>query len=245
MKTFKQFLDEAKHRTDISLEKAEDLIRQHCKSALANLDNVPIRGSKKSTEEAYIIQGDAGSRESRNTSNHYTVILDHILVPEGYPSRQASMIIGNAKNDTVSSYGQVYAIIPYDNVKLGVCPNYDIWYTRVSLGGTRKTLEKWNETFHEADIPDYSFEDVVRGIEDTLEDPDDEYNDAFSGIFKKGEVEKELIDGYTHAGFALATPDQVYNKYNDTSRELWVGGTCIAVRWEEWEELKKKLAGGE
>lgn len=245
---FKDFLLlEAKHRIDISVEKAIELLRERCSDALEHFDQPIWRGSRGSTENAYLIQGDAGGRSSANTSNYYTVIIDEFYPKRGYPKRGLSIICANAPNKNYArSYGNVYAIFPYDGTPIGVCPEEDIWHVKTQIGNARreKTVEDWNSWFESNEIPDYSFEDMVNGIKETMEDPEDDHYDYVTDVFgtKPDKVEEMIEDAYDPRilGIQLATPD-IMHKLNDKPRELWIGGRCIALSVATWKKLHEEF----
>lgn len=240
---FKEFLYEAKHRQDISIEKAIELLKANCQDSLKFIDRPLVRGTQ-AREEAYLIQGELGGRASAHSdSNHYTVILDEVL-PAEYPRRSKSIICGNFDNiDWVEQYGYVYALFPYDGVKIGVVPAKDIFLTQFSIGRSKERgMNEWNEIYNEANIPDYSFEDIVRGIEDTLEDEDDDYYDMFSDIFAGGDVESELRRAYSprSTGMKVITPDQI-GSLNGKAHEVWIGGKMIAIDIDVLRDIRKQL----
>ncbi len=234
---------EAKHQERVGLEAAEALLRAHCKKALKHPDTPLIRGIKGAAGDALLLQGELGARESRNSSNHYTVILDAVLPALGYPKRSASIILGNdANREYVSQYGAPFAVFPYDEVKIGVCPGDDVWETRCAIGPSRpKSFEKWNQLFYEWDLPEYSFEDLVAGIEETLADPEDEHFGLVSDVFSPGRAREQLEEAYSPAetGMQLATPATVYGLKG--ARELWIGGRCVAIRLSAWDEMRERL----
>lgn len=238
---FKDFLLEAKHRKDISIEKALELIKSECKDM--DLKFPLWRGTKKSTEKAYLIQGELGGRSSANTSNHYTVIMDHFLVPKGFPARAKSIIL--ASNDNYSyarGFGRLYAIFPFDGVPIGVCEDEDIWDSKIQIGDSRpQKIDYWNDFFDDAGIPDYSYEDLVQGIKDALADEEDEHHNLIKNRFgNEKRVEKLLEEAYTPPSLnvKVMTSKQVKNL---DKKELWISGKCVAIRYDVWDKLMRDL----
>jgi len=250
---FKEFLlREAKHREDISIEKAEELLRAHCSDALSHQEPM-WRGSKKAAEDAYIMNPEASDRSSAHTTNYYTIIMDHFLGSKGWPKRSKSIICTNNKGkDYAESYvgnnsGGLYAIFPYNGVKVGVCGAHDIWELQITVGGaTRpKTLERWNNLYEDCGLADYSFEDFVQSIKDTLDNPEDENFSQVEDIFgghSVSTIEDVLEAAYTppELQVSLATTANLH-KYEDKERECWVSGKCVAVIDHVWEQIKAKL----
>ena len=235
MRRFRDFLLEAKveYKQELSVERAAELIKAHCTDALKHADIPLVSGKKKATAAAYLLQGELGQRESANTSNHYTIIMDEVLPALGYPKRSGSIILGNYANlDYVEDYGTVYAILPFDGSPIGVCPRFDIWHTQVNIGASFDNLERWNEFFEGAGVPDYTFADMVTYLEEVLEDPYDSNFAKVSDVFVKGKVEKQLRAAFDpkHAGFQLAATKNIYTRFANAPRELWIGAKCVAVR---------------
>lgn len=237
---FKDFLQEAKHRQDISVEKALDLFMAHCEDV--SFRRPMWRGSRKMTEDAYLIQGELGERVSANTSNHYTILMDRFLPKFGFPRRSQSIIFASHDNEEYTRmYGKVYAIFPFDGVPIGVANNEeDIWHVRFKIGASRtvRPLEQWNDFFANAGIPDYSYEDLVQGIKDTLENPEDEHYHLFEDVFRKPEyVEEVLEEAYTPPNLNVSVMTSKKVSHLTGAHELWTSGKCVAIRKDVWEAL--------
>ena len=244
---FKEFIREARHREDISIEKATELLASQASDADNRFDNPLWRGSKNMTEEAYIINGEAGNRTSANTSNHYTLIMDRFLPPHDYPKRSKSIILANdANKDYARGFGTRYAIFPYDGVKIGVCSDNDLWHTYLKIGNAREiTIEDWNNIFKNLRISDENYVDLKFSIMSEMSEnefakstssTDEIFFKAFGNNMSK--VESILRDAYSPESLKLhlATSADI-EKYEDTPRELWISGKCIAIREDIWEKM--------
>lgn len=245
---FKDYLREAKHRSDVTLEQAMILFQKYCTHM--DFEKPCWRGSRKATGEAFVVQGDMGGRSSANSdSNHYTICMDEFLPKLGYPKRSASIILANynaiVKAESYSKNGAgLYAIFPYDGVPIGVCEEEDIWDLKIKVGLARRfrDLEDWNRFFADAGIPDYSYEDMINGIKETLDDPEDESYNMVRDIFgNSDDVEDYLKDAYgnpSELGVKLITSEDL-----DTlsgNHELWIGGRCVAIHYKTWKKLTGK-----
>lgn len=219
MTTFKQFITED-WRTTISLDEAVQLVATHCRDSLKAQ---PIyRGIDiDSPQSAYTLHGESGGRKSANTSNHYTVILDHVLTPLGYPKRSASSICSTDMY-RASEYGYVYRIYPYDGVKIGVCPHEDMFYTTVHVpqNGTSAQVNRINRAFMDSYVSAESFDKLVETC-------------VTKQCFLFGETEEEIkknLEKYyspAETGFELHTTADFHSL---PRREVWIGGKVIAVR---------------
>ena len=244
---FKEFIREARHREDISIEKTMELLEANCKDAMENFDSPLWRGSRQMSEESYLVTGEAGGRRSANTQNYYTLILDHFLPNYGYPKRSKSIICANNSNRGYAmGYGTLYAIFPYDGVKIGVCPDKDMWYTHVTVGEAKtKMIKDWNEIFRSLDINDDSYVDFKNSVISTM-NSDKMKNGHHSGVLylldafgsNPTKVETVLKDAYNPEGMKmhLATSADI-GKYEDKAREIWISRKCIAIRADIWEKM--------
>lgn len=210
------------YKTDIATEKEVwELINTHCKDSLDSLRTPLVRGMKRMSTGFGVIHGEAGSRKSANTSNHYTVILDAVM-PKEFPRRSASIICANWKNRYYAEgYGYTHAIIPYDGVQIGVCPERDIFDTTVQLGTKSDKIYRWNDFMQNNDISDESFPALVKDFKELLGRKD------LWGL-KEETLEQTLEDGYLEDFQSATTASaEIYN--DGQEHEVWVGGKCIAV----------------
>ncbi len=238
----KELLNEARHREDISIEKAIELIRANCKDALKNVENPMWRGFR-GREDAYLIQADLGERASKNTSNYYTIILDKFLPKQGYPKRSKSIICGNNKNlDYAEGYGAVYALFPYDGVPIGICHERDIWETKRFVIGDApraRSIEDWNSVFERSALSDDTYENFK---EDIIKHMDIHPGSEIEQIFKR----PENIDMYLEAAYSPGslnfdlTTTAMMDQYEDKDRECWLGGKCVAIQYGTWKKTSKK-----
>lgn len=224
----------AGYKTDLAAEEAWDLLNKHCKDALKDLNRPIVRGMTNMGTGFGIIHGEAGERRSRNTSNHYTVILDEVL-PKEFPKRSKSIICANWYGMThADRYGTLHAIIPFDGVKIGVCPYMDMWDTEITLGGETGSIPGWNYWLKKVGVTEnMSFNEMVKTME-AHNGGDSDYE-----WLKKiqGNVREELIKAYTKP-FKVATTanSNIYNADED-AREVWIGGKCVAINMKIYSKM--------
>lgn len=240
---FKQFLlNEGSYYEDISIEKAIELAKKHCSNALKHLETPIIRGGHNFTDVAYSVHPGLGSRKSANTSNHYTVLFNETL-PKEYPRRANSMICGNYQNkDYARGFGQLYVILPYDDVMFGVCADEDLWRTRIKIADKNRTLDSWNNIWSDLfDAPATSLDAIATSIEHVIAAPAHEYHEVAISLFRPGEVKEKLKELYSasNLGFSLADTNKVYELKGP--RELWFSGPCIAIRFRDYNDLVPQL----
>ena len=211
----------AQYKTDVDEEKIWDLLNTHCQDALGKL---PIVRGMNRFEKGYgVVHGEAGHRESANTTNHYTVILDEVL-PENFPKRSKSIICSNWENRSHSkNYGFLYAIVPFDGVSIGICPEGDMFATEIKLSddANARPIQRWNSFYDDNDIRADSFPELLKDFKAFLSRRD------FLDLNPKN-IEEKIRTAYTEPFKCTTTADDSY--YNDGTRhELWIGGKCVAI----------------
>lgn len=72
----KDFLQE-EYRSDITLEKAQELLKIHCKDA--DIEHPCWRGSKEASKDFYIIHGEKGKRSSANSLGNYYKLFVNLV----------------------------------------------------------------------------------------------------------------------------------------------------------------------
>lgn len=226
------------YKRDLTEDQAIELALAHCKDALKTLDAPIVRGMTEFKNGYGLIQGEAGARRSAHTTNYYTTILDASLPPE-YPRRSASIICANWKNySAAEAYAEedVYIILPYDGVKIGICPEGDLWAVEIKIGKHTETIVSWNEEYEALGIHESAtFPEIVQSLTNAkAEDPEIAFD------VKPGKVKETLIAAYAKP-FKLATT-ATPRKYNDgVYRELWIGGKCVAISEKNFKSFRNKL----
>lgn len=230
-------LKKQKYKASVDEVSAWKLIHRHCKDALPHLATPLVRGMRMTGERSYLtLHGAAGFRTSANTSNHYTVILDHVLSPLGFPKRSASMICANWPNRKhAGGYGVQFAIIPYDGVKIGVCPHYDMWETEIKIGGWSREIHRWNRELKYMGVDEHdTYEKMVETLElkaETMEEQGWKHSDeTWMKAFLPGKADKTLKEAYSKPFKLTTTKEAIYN--DGKKHEVWIGGKCVAIELE-------------
>lgn len=246
MKLFEiKMLKEAYKESIKTDEDAIKMVLEHCKDALNTINKPIVRGMNDSGKYVKITGWD-GERASRNTTNHYTTILDSVL-PPGYPERSKSIICINYDGvNYAENFGDVYAILPFDGVKIGVCRDHDIWETLVTIGKTEKTITDWNDQFSALGLNEEYYKDFIHDLEQAIEDDRSSHEDPDDWTIAHDlrdieDLDEAIREGYAEQ-FQLATTAKSF-EYNDGGvHELWIGGPCVAIRLEDFDEFKELLA---
>lgn len=262
MITFKQFFVETEtvgtppHRQSITPTEAFELIQKNAPASLKH-KNQPLWRGMSGTGEAYVINPADGSRKSANTWNYYTMIFDHLL-PEEFPRRSKSIICGNTANSgyagsfaSNSEDGKnrgLYAIFPYDDTKIGTTlkGRYDIWGIPVQIGDHEMRLNRWNDIFKQAGLSETDYDDFVMRAEEIVSNENDPKHDELLEIFTPGKVDQQIRKAYITdlVGKHLAARTGATigpEAKSDDEAEMWVGGPCIAVRHDVYDDMVKDL----
>jgi hypothetical protein len=232
----------------MSYEGIADYLLKYCGDAVDNLLLRPIvRSQETGAGEDVVIFADPrkGLRQSANTTNHYTVIFDHVLPPE-FPRRSKSLICGNYGNPHAWDYGEPFALFPHDGVKIGVCPDEDMFETEVRIFGNTFTVPQVNDILSTLEISDDSFDEIVEhlSIFASLDKKDIAKKNIEIPSFKhaisrfktlpgmsKDAIRDEIIKAYSNASLK-ATTTKLLNPLG--KNELWVGGPCILIPMERY-----------
>jgi len=276
MITFKTFLEAAvdgkqpKYK-DLTVEKAIATLNDKCKDSLWMLhDNTPLwRGDVNipSTVAPFFMSVDTSAtvRRSENTSNYYTVILDNIPSMKGFPKRSRSFI-GSTSQDRASIYGYMnnkfFVMIPYDDVKIGIVNQDDMWDSLVRLFGEEEHVQDfnrcWQSLFSRANIKiakSVTWEDFKK-LSSQMEKNREKMINLISQSFEVAEfrVEKELgkmtLLEYLNrqyspifTGFkSVTTKDKsIIQKAVKQQSEVWVGGKIMMISTTMWNRMRAAL----
>lgn len=243
--SFKQFLFEKKDSPYKiqTLEESEiyDLVNKHCSNM--RFDRPYWRGMRGEAK-GYILHGEVGNRKSINTSNHYTLIIDHCIEKYGekdWPKRSKSIICANYPHqEHAKSFGaQLYAIFPFDDITIGVCPGEDIW--EVKFTGNKRayfSITSLNAEFEENNIHGNTYQELVEDLKRYMAGSDS--SEKLHRLFADSDIEEKLKELYfDEIGFEYMKSKEV-NKITDR-REVWMSGKCIAVSYQAWNNIVNNI----
>ena len=129
---------------ETNLAKAVALFKGNCSESLALINSPIWRGMTNHTQNFLVIDPSTGVRQSENTTNHYTEIIDNSPYMVGWPKRSKSLICSSDPS-TADSYGHLYAIFPFNGVKIAVCPGSDMWHTPIDLEDRFPDYTGWGQ----------------------------------------------------------------------------------------------------
>ena len=247
---FKKFLlentSDGNYKIDIDEEEALRLIKTHCSKV--DVEAPFWRGMSKQYNNFYILDAERGSRVSatfKDSGNYYNTILDHITKKENKsnPLRGKSIICANNANfKHALSFGrQTFAIFPYDDTIIGYIPKYDIWHCSIKFGEKDIDLLSFNEMLHHFKIDSLNYNHIISGIKDVVESETSSiYKDRLLSLVGSNidEIENKILKAFKTMGHFFST-----YKNDETPREVWIGGKCVAIEYRTYLKIKDKLLG--
>lgn len=252
------------YKKEIDVVEAVKLIKKHCGDI--DIEKPLFRGMRK-VKDAYVMEGQKGARVSRDTTNHYTLIIDDILKNQysHAPLRSKSLICTNTLS-YAKNYGTgVYAIFPYNDVEIGKCEYHDIWSSRITFDReVNGTLVDMNEFLSEIIYRPKSYDDIVVAFTKVLEDDSNEgkkdakgkFYEIFKGAWEdwghdeewvdvdKADVVRGVFELHYDPEHALGMKFGTYKELEidelvDEEHEFWFGGKCVAIEYEVYKKLLK------
>lgn len=104
-------------------------------------------------------------------SSHHTLLMDNLPSWNGFPKRTQS-IIGSTNFGFDPSFGDYYyCIIPYDGANFAVAPDGDLWNSSCKISGEEYKFDDYfSESFSQASISDYSYDEMMEDIQKLYDD---------------------------------------------------------------------------
>ena len=123
-----EFLNEMKNFEFIQkvddIETIKKIFKEHCKK----IDPLaPLWRGMRDTGDYAILDGSKVSRKSKHGSNLHTVMFSEIFKGTKFPRRD-KCIIATTEQSYAETYGELYAIFPYDDVVVAEANDFDILF---------------------------------------------------------------------------------------------------------------------
>lgn len=123
----KSILLESKSRSEsLNFQEAKKIYKQNCKKHTPQSQEIYRGTSSSSYSYGYINPSNYNRSSTGSVGNHHTLLMDNLSSWKDYPERSKSIVCSMSKR-VARRYGSVYVVIPYDNEKVGIAPEYDIW----------------------------------------------------------------------------------------------------------------------
>ena len=245
-----QYLITEGRSKDIPNYTVDKLLRKNCMDAVNSYrkGNGIFRGVDGGGQYLFVNPSVGKPRKSRNTQNYYTLMVDNSPKWKGYPKRSQSLIC-TTNSDVANSYGNPYAVFPYDGAKIGVCPDVDFWASFEQTGVTSASAmnqiisELYTEIDNETFMPK-TYKDMLKGfkeIDTYYKDKKDVFNSIIHKNYSNYNIWIKKYNGDMKDTFEK-TLDPVKNDFrllnlgdrigcNDC--EVWVSSACVLVHRDE------------
>jgi hypothetical protein len=117
--------------SEISFLEAVDFIKANCSEIVkvykASTKHRIYRGIPGKYDSTFLWGNSTKTvRQSRNTLNYYTLIMDNSNQWKKYPKRSESFIC-SSESYYARDFGKLFVAFPVDGTKIGVCPKFDLW----------------------------------------------------------------------------------------------------------------------
>jgi hypothetical protein len=259
MITFKAFLEGANTpptTTTVNATEALHIIETHCKASQWRIkDNKPImKGDRREGLTTFLrhtgyftVDTSKTQRFSQNTSNYYTLILDHHPDRQHFPKRSQSFICSTIES-TAYSYAhgdekRILYILPYDTAKIGSVNREDLWNSQIGklFGGLRIGIESMNDYFEELGIEENweSFLDFDKRLKAGEHLAVENFRSTFRNASPEDEKHflERIFDAYSESetGHSTGLP----SRDSDGRGEVWVGGECLVMGYNQWNDIRK------
>lgn len=187
--------------------------------------------------------GNKLNRQSKNTENYYTLIIDNDPTWEEYPKRSNSFICSTYELYS-SSFGVPYIVIPLEGQEMGVCPAMDFWESFVNFpSAINRMLTDLARFYLKRPISQTNFSAFHSDLNDISKAiPADPHVVAVKDFEEMGyTIGDSLYDFYVK----LIDPKK--NNFKITTnvttipeeREVWLSGKVLFIQMIEWRKIKK------
>ena len=237
---FQQYLNEGRTK-QIDLNQTVELTVKNCKNnfkkLFMNKGFQIYRGLRRYNEYGLVDSNQGSMRQSANTGNYTTWLIDNLPSWKGWPKRGRG-IICSTDLGYATGYGGVNYVIPYDNSLIGVCPTEDIFrsFRFLEPKYVSNFNNWWENRFSQFQIPTPTswaeFKEAIIEIYNQMKDKDDGNGGAYAWFdeFEILNPKKKVMDTLNHKmsptqnGFKMGI-----NKLSG-QKEVWIQGKVILVK---------------
>lgn len=248
---FKHFLLTENRSKKITEAQFEKLKEQNCgdiiKKYKSNKRTFIYRGIESYNDYLYINPTIYTRKSAYAEYNYYTILLDEILPSwKNWPKRSKS-IVCTTKQERADVYGNRFLVFPFNNSKIGVCSDDDIW-------NSFKRFDKLDDlnniilnAFRYFKLSKQQSKENLTKLLNTL--TDHAHNDQFietscdfATLYQFFRTSKhhdfilyldELLDPKKN-GFELLKPSTMKSYDN---REIWIEGECLLLNYSIFDGI--------
>jgi hypothetical protein len=262
MISFKEFIqekavDKEPDFKEVEVKQAIDMLNEHCKDALWMLkqDSPIYRGeisevARRAKSLGFLtVDTSATTRESQNTMNYYTMLLDNNPAMKDFPKRSKSFIASTSKS-RAQAFADMYStlvMIPFDGVKIGFVNNDDMWDTKIDLFHEYWGIRVFNDSFIRMKLRPTleSFKKFDKELKAGNEDAIERFKDGLDiDVCNKSWTDnflKLVFEAYSPSktGFTAHTTKTMPR--NSKTSEVWVGGKIMYITMQMWDQLRRAM----
>lgn len=236
---------------DADAQEIAALIREHCSNAIPSFVDRKMfyRGWSRSIKSG-VYTPESGTRQSQNTTNHYTRLYDTNPANTAFPKRSKSFICTTSMSTALhytheKNDGTLSVVIPFDDTVVAMCPTRDIWYGEPEdinkLSINKINLRKLNDIL--TDVVGWEpvdFDEFVKKV-DALDDNSEAINRHFKAGPTLAEIKTALKRAYTYKlnGYELGYAKDFMGEDN---REVWFSGKCVMFDYDQSAIIRNLLS---
>jgi hypothetical protein len=244
---FRNYLNE-RRTTKVVEHFVRNFVEKYCQDAF---NGTPMfRGVRSYTQDYYYVEASESTPRISPYSDHnfYNLLFSNLPSWKQYPPRDKS-IVGTTDFDRAGNrqQGTPYLIIPKDGTKIGVCPEYDIWFSfSNNMSGT---LDHFNDVltdfFYENNVSSTKIETDYNSFKKACMKIDKLKETGRLILYNGGWLGDDLLYEFAQQGsgfleflnrkldperndFGLAKSGD----YIGDDNEVWTDGQCILVCME-------------
>lgn len=269
------YLVEGRSRS-ITYGKLFDLIKSNFHDAAMNFiknwkgkDNLIYRSL--SNDDPYLFVDPLSSNERTSpyaVNNVYNLLFSNLPSWKIMPKRNKSIICGTDYDriyERSRDDGGLYIVFPENGAKIGICPEYDIWFSFKNinrsfsnLNNFNRLISRWIDIVLEEDIEDENYSSLVRQLEHfdreiylkvNNEEDINYLNDDMLSTLNFIGYDYENGDNFIKLLDKLLDPKKndfmLYRYSSSTSlpsdNEIWTDGKCLLINYDEAEEVYNEI----
>jgi len=247
---FKTYLNEGRTKP-IDKDKTVDLILNNCKKHFKSIymsgKAMPLyRGLEGYLDYGYVNTNKGDLRTSANTQNYMTLLMDNLPSWKKFPKRSRGMIC-STDSQYADDYGHINQVIPYDNAKIAVASDDDIWNSFRNFIVDQGDVNDFNQylaiAFKRNGMPNpVTWSDLKSSLID-LNSIYDFKSDSQGGdakeLFKKGlfDPEKNIMKFLDKELSPSKNNTKLGINNLNPNREVWIQGESIIVNENKMDDI--------
>lgn len=236
--------------TTIDLDSAVKYYNRHCSNW--DLNKLQLyRGVTNTNNDYEIVDPSKYTRTVGKASEIYNSII-HILDSwKDYPNRYNSIIVSTSEDYAITYSNDIkhlYVVIPTNGSKIGVCNANDFWYTFEYMQKLTKLpivelMKKLSTVLVGESIKSITEASLSINLSDLKQTyKSNTIIDLWKSKYSDSTLFEMLEDIFSPEKNNIILTDKQTDIADDKSDyELWIGGECLYVRYELFDEFKSNV----